>query len=44
RQILAEQGILAPEDLDAPIRDADGASPRGRSTSAAARTAEAREP
>ncbi|MFM1823041.1 MAG: hypothetical protein RI967_1307, partial [Planctomycetota bacterium] len=40
RQILAEQGILAPEDLDAPIRDADGASPRGRSTSAAARTAE----
>jgi RNA polymerase sigma-70 factor (ECF subfamily) len=44
RQILAEQGILAPEDLDAPIRDADGTSTRGRSASAATRTAEVREP
>lgn len=44
RQILAEQGVLAPEDLDAPIRDADGASTRGRTATAPHRAAEAREP
>lgn len=44
RQILAEQGVLAPEDLDAPIRDNDGASPRGRAANPTPRTAEAHEP